>query len=117
VVEIKITGVHLAGGTRLEHISELRWFWEEGPEIGVCTKQQLVDWLKASLHKATCRHDYHIAEVFVVDDHDPPYVKTRADDTKEDNLLHQPQDWPFDGEYRLPSGRASTWLGERKKVD
>jgi hypothetical protein len=88
---VDVTAVHMTGGTGHEHIALVRW---SNPETGVTdesTREAMVAWIRDANGTAHVRgSDGSVARVGVVDAN-PPYIRTYADGTWNDNLLALPR--------------------------
>lgn len=87
---IAATAVHMVGGTRHEHIAEVRWRNLTTGDSGNSSRQQMVDWVRANPGQAVVDHGGHRAYVGIIDA-TPPYIRTYADGVWNDNLLALPR--------------------------
>jgi hypothetical protein len=82
-----ITQVHLEGGSRHEHITDLRWKAEVG--TGTLTRGEMVQWVR---NGGDARVEARPADVrVVVVEATPPYLRTVANGVYTDNLLSLPR--------------------------
>ena len=82
-----ITQIHLEGGARHEHITEVRW--NEGGVIGMATRSEMVEWI---LNGGEARVRAMPVDVRVeVIRTTPPYLRTVANGAYTDNLLALPR--------------------------
>ena len=87
---IDITAVHMSsGGSRHEHIQELRWKNPETSATGASSREQIVRWIgqggQASVVVGSLRIGVRVVNA------NPPYVQTYADGVWKDNLLALPR--------------------------
>jgi hypothetical protein len=82
-----ITQVHLEGGARHEHITDL--WWSEGGVAGTATRAEMVEWVLNG-GEARVRAAPEDARVEVVRA-TPPYLRTVANGAYTDNLLALPR--------------------------
>ena len=88
---IQVTAVQMAGGTRHEHIAEVRWRNPDTNNTGATSRQGMVDWLRAdNENQAFVSDGSHRIRVHVVNA-SPPYIQTYADGVWTDNLLALPR--------------------------
>ena len=87
---VYITGTHLAGGQRHEHIASVRWRNPSDGMTGQSTREQMVRWIQED--KGIARVSDGVREIMVgVVTANPPYIRTYADGVWTDNLLALPQ--------------------------
>ncbi len=86
---IYITAIHLSGGTRNEHITEVRWSNPGSGETGTSSRETMVDWIRNKGGDARVKGTYGDVKVGVVDAN-PPYLRTYANNNYTDNLLSLP---------------------------
>jgi hypothetical protein len=87
---VEITGVHLVGGDRHEHIGSVRWKNPETQDTGESTRQTMVEWIRDQGGRAYVSDGTRAVEVGVVNV-TPPYIRTYADGVWTDNLLALPR--------------------------
>lgn len=87
-----ITHVRLSsGGSKHEHITDVKWLNSSDNTTGTSTKQAMVDYLEKG-NKAYVKDGSGKVEVLVVDaTPKPKYLRTKADDRWTDNLLSLPR--------------------------
>lgn len=87
---VYITQIHLSGGTRHEHISEVCWL---NPDTGAedrSSRETMVDWISNKKGVAKVKSHPTDVDVIVVAAH-PPYLRTVANGWETDNLLSLPR--------------------------
>lgn len=82
-----ITQVHLEGGARPEHITDV--WWSEGGVSGTATRAEMVEWIRNG-GEARVRAAPVDVRVEVVRAN-PPYLRTSGNGTETDNLLALPR--------------------------
>lgn len=82
-----ITQIHLEGGARHEHITDVRW--KAGVMSGTVTRAEMVEWITNGGH-AWVQATPMDVRVEVVRG-TPPYLRTVANGTYTDNLLSLPR--------------------------
>lgn len=87
---IQITAVHMAGGTRHEHIASLRWRNTVSGQTGASSRAQMVEFVEQYPDQAWAAGPTKSAFLMVVNAV-PKYVRTYADGVLSDNLLHLPR--------------------------
>lgn len=87
---VEITAVHMSGGTKHEHIAEVKWKNPETSETGKSTRETMVDWIENKSGKAYVTDGKNKAWVGVVNA-TPKYIRTHADGKWSDNLLSLPR--------------------------
>jgi hypothetical protein len=87
---VYVTAIHLEGGSRHEHISDVRWRNPADGKTGESSKATMVDWIKNKKGDARVTDGTNEVRVGVVDA-SPPYIRTYADSTWTDNLLALPE--------------------------
>jgi len=87
---VYITAVHMTGGTRHEHISEVKWRNPADAKTGQSTREEMVTWIRDKNGDARVSDGRNEVKVGVVDG-SPPYIRTHADGTWTDNLLALPR--------------------------
>lgn len=85
-----ITEVHMSGGTRHEHIAEVKWRNNANGESGKSTRAVMVDWIDNKKGEAKVTDGRNTVSVGVVREN-PPYLRTHADGKWTDNLLALPR--------------------------
>ncbi|MGA6164556.1 DUF3892 domain-containing protein [Amycolatopsis magusensis] len=91
-MSIRITSVHLEGGTLHEHIARLRWKNRENGETGESTRSAIVTWIETKKGTAYVSEGGHLVHVGVVTPtHGPKHLRTYADKTWTNNLLSLPR--------------------------
>ncbi|KIF67150.1 hypothetical protein HY68_36225 [Streptomyces sp. AcH 505] len=90
---IKITAVHLVGGTDHEHIASLRWTNPADGNTGDSSRAALVTWIEDKNGKAYTEDSTgHRADVLVVTPaRGAKYLRTHADGVWTNNLLALPR--------------------------
>jgi hypothetical protein len=88
-VAVYITGCHLMGATRHEHISRVRWQQVQSGEPGECSRDVMIDWLRKDKGQAYVLDGSRRVPVGVVDTN-PPHLRTYADGVWNDDLLSLP---------------------------
>jgi hypothetical protein len=88
---VNVTGIHMIGGTRHEHIGSVRWSNPQTAATGQSTREEMVTWIRdqnglAYVHGS----DGSVSQVGVVKA-SPPYIRTYADGVWNDNLLALPR--------------------------
>lgn len=86
---IYVTHIRLSGGSRHEHISEVKWINPSTNNIGISTREGMVTWLRQPGTVAKVQGGGRTVDVRVVEA-TPPYIRTYADGTPTDNLLALP---------------------------
>jgi Protein of unknown function (DUF3892) len=89
---VYITQVHLSsGGSRHEHITDIKWRNPSSGKTGESSRATMVDWIRNKRGDARVRDNAgHAVRVGVVDA-SPPYIRTFADGVWTDNLLALPR--------------------------
>ena len=88
---VYITHIRLSGGTRHEHITDVKWHNPTNGKTGESTKQNMVDWLRTAGNNARVKDQFgDEAQVGIVEGN-PPYLRTHADGKWTDNLLALPK--------------------------
>ena len=91
LVMVYIHSVHMAGGSRHEHIASVRWRNPKTGANGENSRGEMVTWIRDKSGDAyVCGTDGHMARVGVVRA-TPPYIRTYADGVWTDNLLALPR--------------------------
>lgn len=79
------------GGTRNEHITDVKWLQEHDGKTGSMSKQRAVAWLEQNGNKAYVQGLQSRTEVGVVlEAGKEPYMRTHANGKWNDNLLSLP---------------------------
>lgn len=86
---IYITGIHLEGGARHDHIAEVKWQDQSDQSTGKSTRATMVDWIANKGGVAKVTDGRNTVQVGVVKE-TPPYLRTYADGKWTDNLLALP---------------------------
>ncbi|GMU11343.1 DUF3892 domain-containing protein [Corallococcus caeni] len=86
---VYITHIRLSGGTSIQHIERVRWFDPAANKSDHCSRQDMVDWIEQKKGDARVKGPYGDVAVTVVRAV-PPYLKTKPNNTHEDNLLSLP---------------------------
>jgi hypothetical protein len=88
---IYLTEIHMSGGTGHRHVGSVRWRNPSGGKCGSSTVAELVGWLEANDdNRAIVRYGSRDVRVGVAKG-TPPYLRTYADKTWNDNLLSLPR--------------------------
>jgi hypothetical protein len=91
-MSIRITAVHLTGGTTHQHITRLWWINPANGKSDDSTRATIVSWIETENGKAYVDKDGHRADVAVVTPASgPKYLRTHADGVWTDNLLSLPR--------------------------
>ena len=85
---IYVTARHMVGGTKHEHISEVKWENGTTKETGKSSRAEMVDWIKKGGEARVAKGQSYIAIKVV--EASPPYIRTFADNLWTDNLLALP---------------------------
>ena len=90
---IEITAIRMSpGGTKHEHITELKWKNTTTSSEGSSTRQTIVDWLDKEGNQAIVTDGTTTVYVGVVRPNtESAYVRTYADGVWKDNLLALPR--------------------------
>jgi len=80
----------MVGGSRHEHITEVRWENPANAKTGKSTRAEMVKWIRDEKGDARVRDGQGWVQVGVVEA-SPPYIRTYADDRWTDNLLALPK--------------------------
>lgn len=90
---IRITAIHLEGGSGHEHIATLKWTNPANQKTGTNTRRQIVGWIENENGKAYVEDSQrHRVEVRVVTPrYGEKYLRTYADGYPTDNLLSLPR--------------------------
>lgn len=88
---VRVTAIHLVGGSQHEHIASLRWT-QDGAGSGESTRAQLVTYIEDQsgsvyVSDGTTR----VAVAVVTPASGPKYLRTHADGKWSDNLLALPR--------------------------
>jgi len=89
-MSVEITAVHLSGGDKHEHISNVKWTNQQNSETGASTREAMVDWIENQKGQAVVTDGRNTVNVGVVDA-SPKYLRTYADGIWTDNLLALPR--------------------------
>jgi hypothetical protein len=89
VVAVYLIARHMDGGTKSEHIAEVKWENRQSGATGQSTRAQMVDFIKNQKGDARVDNGASYVTVGVVDAN-PPYIRTFADGVPTDNLLELP---------------------------
>jgi hypothetical protein len=88
---VYITHIRLSsGGTRHEHISNVKWRNPNTGETGQSTREAMVDWINRggdARVRDAAGHDVRVGVVKA----NSPYIRTYADNVWTDNLLALPR--------------------------
>lgn len=87
---VYITAIHLEGGSRHEHIAEVKWQNPSDQSTGKNTRATMVDWIENKGGVAKVTDGKNTVKVRVVQEN-PPYLRTYADGKWTDNLLALPK--------------------------
>jgi len=88
---IYLTEIHLSGGTSHKHVGAVRWRNPQGGKCGSGSVAVIVSWLRENENnRAYVRYGSKDVRVGVVKG-DPPYLRSYADKTWNDNLLTLPR--------------------------
>jgi len=87
---IYVTEIRMTGGSGHEHIAFARWRNPRDGKCGSSSVATIVRWLSEEGNAAYVRHGAKDVRVGVVKG-DPPYLRTYADQTWNDNLLALPR--------------------------
>ncbi|HWU31705.1 MAG TPA: DUF3892 domain-containing protein [Marmoricola sp.] len=90
---IRITAIHLSGGSGHEHITRLWWTGPADGKTGDNTRAELVAWIENENGKAYVEDAYrHRIDVEVITPRvGAKYLRTRKDGVLTDNLLYLPK--------------------------
>ena len=88
---IYITEIHLVGGTKHEHIANVRWQNPGGGQTQEASTAGMVAWLKEGGDHAARVRDGSTSVLVGVVNASPPYLRTHADGVWTDNLLALPR--------------------------
>ncbi|MGW4844876.1 DUF3892 domain-containing protein [Nocardia brasiliensis] len=90
---IRITAVHLEGGTTHEHIASLRWEEYGNGNRGTDSRAQLVAWIEGGVVAYVDEPPAPRVEVYVRDPGAgrPKFLQTKADGVWGNNLLALPR--------------------------
>jgi hypothetical protein len=88
-VAIYITARHMAGGTKHEHIAEVKWENRSSGKAGQSTQAVMVEWVEGGGDARVAKGNGYVG-VRVVNAI-PKYIQTFADGTWTDNLLALPE--------------------------
>lgn len=80
----------MVGGTRHEHIAEVKWRNPDDNNIGKSSRAVMVDWIDNKKGVAKVTDGKNTVSVGVVDA-DPKYIRTHANGKWSDNLLALPR--------------------------
>jgi hypothetical protein len=86
---VYVTAIHLVGGERHEHITEVRWLNPATNVTGSTSRAGMVDWIRGG-GDARVTDGIRTVQVGVVDAI-PPFIRTHADGVWTDNLLALPK--------------------------
>lgn len=86
---IYITARHMVGGTKHEHVSEVKWENHTTKETGKSSRAEMVARIKNKAGDARVAKGQSYVTVKVVEA-SPPYIRTFADGVWTDNLLAPP---------------------------
>lgn len=86
---VYITHIRLSGGSKHEHISEVKWKNPSSGDTGQSTVGSMVDFIDNKGGEAKVTDGRNTVNVGVVNAN-PPYIRTYADKTWTDNLLSLP---------------------------
>jgi hypothetical protein len=86
---IYIEAVHMSGGTKHEHIAEVKWRDPSNNATDCWSRARMVDWINDG-GQAYVKDGSDRGLVAVVNA-SPPYIRTKADDVWTDNLLALPR--------------------------
>jgi hypothetical protein len=86
---IYVSAVHLVGGSRHEHIAEVRWVNPQTNQTGQSSREAMVTWINGggSAYVWDGTRGVQVGVVRAV----PPYIRTYADGVWTDNLLALPR--------------------------
>jgi hypothetical protein len=87
---VYLTEIRMSGGTGHEHVASVRWRQSTDGKCGSSTVVVMVDWLGRDGNRAYVRYGSRDVRVGVVKG-SPPYLRTYADKTWNDNLLTLPR--------------------------
>jgi hypothetical protein len=86
---VYIAEIHMSGGTGHQHIASVRWRNPSTGDCGSSTRAVMVEWIEGG---GLAYLRYGTTDVKVgVWKADPPYLRTYADKTWNDNLLSLPR--------------------------
>lgn len=91
---IEIYERHMEGGTKHEHIAEVKWRNVDTKKEGKNSRQAMVTWLDESDNNTAVVGDYPNDFVYVGTvhpDNSPAYIRTYANGDWTDNLLALPE--------------------------
>ena len=86
---VYIYEVHMSGGTKHEHIAEVKWRNPSYGATGRSSREEMVDWInKGNVAKVSDGRNEVEVRVW---DAKPPYLRTVTDGKWSDNLLALPR--------------------------
>jgi len=89
---VHCTGIQLVGGSRHEHIANIRWAQDDSNNAGICTRAQMVVFVERGGVAYVQDMFGNIAVLGVrVNDVGNKYVQTHTDKIWTDNLLALPR--------------------------
>lgn len=89
---VRITAIHLVGGTRHEHIQSVRWTNPNDSTTGESTRSEMVDWIDHRNGSAYVQDSLGNIPVHTVHPaNGSAYIQTYADNRPTDNLLYLPK--------------------------
>lgn len=86
---VYVTAITPSSASRHEHIAGVRWLDSTNSTSKTMSTAQTVEWLQGG-NRMYVAGDNGAAEVRVVEAN-PPYIRTVADNSYTDNLLHLPR--------------------------
>lgn len=91
-MSIRITAIHLSGGTTYEHIERLRWSEPPTANVGENSRAEIISWIENQSGTAYVYEGGRQVQVGVVTPQvGPKYLRTYADGVWTDNLLALPR--------------------------
>jgi hypothetical protein len=88
---VYVTAVHMeSGGTRHEHIADVKWTNPDDGQTGESSRANMVDWIENKHGVAKVTDGTNTVDVGVVNA-TPKYIRTHADGKWTDNLLALPR--------------------------
>ena len=87
---VRITAIHMSGGTNHEHIASVKWVNPDNNQTGQSTRAEMVTFIDDKGGKAFVSDGRNKAYVGVIKAN-PKYIRTHADGKWTDNLLALPR--------------------------
>jgi hypothetical protein len=90
MLKLYLTEIHMRGGSGHQHVAKVRWRNPSGGKCGSSPVNEMVRWLEDGSVRAFVRYGARDVRVGVVE-RTPPFLRTFADQSWNDNLLTLPR--------------------------